>query len=171
MITPSTHSFERREFLGWSLSPLCAALLSAGCVSTQQQPTKTASLSLVSKQEVDQYKDDWKENMVIPLSGDGPSIEVLRPVIKDGKVATPVAIEVRFKAPSGKTIDTSSFKLYYGAFKIDVTDRLLKTVKVSPNGFALDTVDIPKGSHRLVMKINDNDGTAGLREIKFTVDA
>ena len=91
-------------------------------------------------------------------------------MVKQGKVTSPVAIEVRFKPVAGKTIDPASFKLYYGAFKIDVTDRLLKTAKVTPTGFSIDNLDIPAGSHRLVMRVGDDAGAVGIKEIKFTVD-
>ena len=46
----------------------------------------------------------------------------------------------------------------------------LKTAKVTPTGFSIDKVDIPAGSHRLVMKVADDTGAAGIKEIKFTVD-
>jgi hypothetical protein len=127
-------------------------------------------IMLVSAAEVAQYKGDAAENITIPLAGDEPAIEIVRPVVKEGKVASPVAIEVRFKPVTGKTIDPASFKLYYGAFKIDVTDRLLKTAKVTSTGFSIDKVDIPAGSHRLVMRVGDDTGAVGIKEIKFSVD-
>jgi hypothetical protein len=152
-----------------ALVAVCAAGLLAGCIAL---PGISLNLGfmLISAAEVEQYKGDVNENITIPLAGDEPAIEIVRPVVKEGKVASPVAIEVRFKPVSGKTIDPASFKLYYGAFKIDVTDRLLKTAKVTPNGFSIDKVDIPAGSHRLVMKVADDTGAAGIKEIKFTVD-
>jgi hypothetical protein len=152
-----------------ALVAVCAAGLVAGCTAL---PGISLNLGfmLISAAEVEQYKGDVNENITIPLAGDEPAIEIVRPVVKEGKVASPVAIEVRFKPVSGKTIDPASFKLYYGAFKIDVTDRLLKTAKVTPNGFSIDKVDIPAGSHRLVMKVADDTGAAGIKEIKFTVD-
>ena len=127
-------------------------------------------IMLISAAEVEQYKGDAAENITIPLAGDEPAIEIVRPVVKEGKVTSPVAIEVRFKPVQGKSIDPASFKLYYGAFKIDVTDRLLKTAKVTPTGFSIDKVDIPSGSHRLVMRVGDDTGAVGIKEIKFTVD-
>lgn len=130
---------------------------------------QSAHVQLVSVAEVAQFKNDVNENVSIPLAGDEPAIEVVRPAIRDGKVASPVGIEVRFKPVLGKAIDPSSFKLYYGAFKLDVTDRLLKTAKVTASGFSIDNVDIPSGNHRLVMKVSDDAGTVGFKEIKFAV--
>lgn len=152
-----------------ALAAVCAAGLIAGCTAL---PSISLNLGfmLISAAEVEQYKGDVNENITIPLAGDEPAIDIVRPVVKEGKVASPVAIEVRFKPVAGKSIDPASFKLYYGAFKIDVTDRLLKTAKVTSNGFSIDKVDIPAGSHRLVMKVADDTGAAGIKEIKFTVD-
>ena len=151
------------------LLALGAAALLAGCNVMPGSSLNPGTL-LVSAAEVDKFKGDALENITIPLAGDEPSIEVIRPVVKEGKVASPVAIEVRFKPVAGKAIDPASFKLFYGAFKLDVTDRLLKTAKVTPTGFSIDKVDIPAGSHRLVMKVADDTGAAGIKEIKFTVD-
>ena len=145
-----------------------AALL-AGC-NVIPGISLNLGIMLVSAAEVDKYKGDVNESITIPLSGDEPAIEIVRPVVKEGKVASPVAIEVRFKPVAGKTIDPASFKLYYGAFKIDVTDRLLKTAKVTPAGFSIDKVDIPTGTHRLVMRVGDDTGAIGIKEIRFTVD-
>lgn len=148
---------------------LGAAALLAGC-NVIPGVHLNLGIMLVSAAEVDQYKGDASENITIPLSGDEPAIEIVRPVVKEGKVTSPVAIEVRFKPVTGKTIDPATFKLYYGAFKIDVTDRLLKTAKVTPTGFSIDKVEIPSGSHRLVMRVGDDTGAVGIKEIKFTVD-
>ena len=152
------------------LLALGAATLLPGCNAIPSSSLSPGIL-LVSAAEVDKFKGDVNENITIPLAGDEPAIEIIRPVVKEGKVASPVSIEVRFKPVAGKAIDPASFKLYYGAFKLDVTDRLLKTAKVTPTGFSIDKVDIPAGSHRLVMKVADDTGAAGIKEIKFTVEA
>ena len=162
-----TRFFNRRYVTG-ALAVGTAALL-AGC-NAMPGVRLNLGIMLVSAAEVAQFKGDVSENITIPLAGDEPAIEIVRPVVKEGKVASPVAIEVRFKPVPGKAIDPASFKLYYGAFKLDVTDRLLKTARVTPTGFSIDKVDIPAGSHRLVMKVADDTGAAGIKEIKFTVE-
>ena len=151
------------------LLALSTGALLAGCNAIPSVRLNLGIL-LVSTAEVERYKGDVTENITIPLAGDEPAIEIVRPVIKEGKVASPLAIEVRFKPVAGKTIVPASFKLYYGAFKIDVTDRLLKTAKVTPTGFSIDKLDIPAGSHRLVMRVDDDTGAVGIKEIKFSVD-
>ena len=151
------------------LPALGAAALLAGC-NAMPGGSLSPGVILVNAAEVDKYNGDVIENITIPLAGDEPAIEIIRPVVKEGKVTSPVAIEVRFKPVAGKTIDPASFKLYYGAFKLDVTDRLLRTAKVTPTGFSIDKVDIPSGTHRLVMRVGDDTGAVGIKEIRFTVD-
>ena len=159
----------RREVLRCSFTTLVVALVGTGyCTFAAAQAER---LQLVTPEEVAQFKDDAQETLSIPLAGDEPLIEVISPVIKDGKVASPVSIEVRFKAASGKAIDSSTFKIFYGAVKLDVTGRLLKSAKVTNAGFAIDKADIPAGAHRLVMRVSDDSGATGLRELKFTVEA
>ena len=167
--TKAKSNASRRDVLCSSFTTLFAAMVGTGlCTHATAQ---TARFQLVTPEEVAQFKGDAQETLSIPLSGDEPLIEVISPVIKDGKVASPVSIEVRFKPATGKAIDSSTFKIYYGAFKLDVTSRLLKTAKVTNAGFAIDKADIPAGSHRLVMRVSDDAGATGLRELKFTVEA
>ena len=179
MITTTTFcaSFDesassRKKGLSRGAGALLALALSAllgGCTAIPGV-SLNVGIMLVSAAEVDAYKGDALENITIPLAGDEPAIEIVRPVVREGKVASPVAIEVRFKPVAGKSIDPASFKLYYGAFKLDVTDRLLKTAKITASGFLIDKVDVPSGTHRLVMRVGDDTGAVGIKEIKFTVD-
>ena len=162
-------TLSRRLVLRSSFTTLVVALVGTGyCAFAAAQAER---VQLVTPEEVAQFKGDAQETLSIPLAGDEPLIEVISPVIKDGKVASPVSIEVRFKAATGKAIDSSTFKIFYGAFKLDVTGRLLKTAKVTNAGFAIDKADIPAGAHRLVMRVSDDSGATGLRELKFTVEA
>ncbi len=165
LITTPLFSLQRAALL----LVIGAAVFTTGCNAIPGE-SRNLGVMLVSAAEVDRYKNDSLENITIPLAGDEPAIEIVRPVVKEGKVASPVAIEVRFKPVTGKNIDPASFKLYYGVFKIDLTDRLLKTAKVTPTGFSIDKLDIPAGSHRLVMRVGDDTGAVGIKEIKFTVD-
>ena len=165
----ASSNLSRRRVLESSFTTLVIALVGTGyCTFAAAQAER---VQLVTPEEVAQFKGDAQETLGIPLAGDEPLIEVISPVIKDGKVASPVSIEVRFKPAAGKAIDSSTFKIFYGAFKLDVTSRLLKTAKVTNAGFAIDRADIPAGAHRLVMRVSDDSGATGLRELKFTVEA
>jgi hypothetical protein len=162
---PQLPQYELKQVIvSWPLDKEIAA--NAGIAASSCQ---TTPVQLVTVSEVALHKNDGNENVSIPLAGDEPAIEIVRPSIRDGKVATPVGIEVRFKPVSGKAIDPSSFKLYYDSFKVDVTGRLLKTAKVIATGFSIDNVDIPSGNHRLMMKVGDDEGSVGFKQIKFSV--
>lgn len=128
-------------------------------------------IMLISKAEVEQAKDNLSESIVIPLAGDEPVIEIVKPAVQGGKVGSPMAIEVRFKPAQGKKIDPSSFKLYYGAFKLDVTERLLKSAKITATGFSIDNVEIPQGEHRLVLRVSDDAGSSGIKELRVKVES
>ena len=52
-------------------------------------------------------------------------------------------------------IDPATFKVMYGAFKIDITSRITKFVKVTKDGFNLENAQIPPGKHRLTMQVMD----------------
>ena len=179
MITTTTFcaSFDesassRKKGLSRGAGALLALALSAvlgGCTSIPGV-SLNVGVMLVSAAEVETYKSAALESITLPLAGDEPAIDIVRPEVNEGNVASPVAIEVRFKPVPGKANDLASFKLYFGAFKIDVTDRLLKTAKVTPTRFSIDKVDVPSGTNRLVMRVGDDTGAVGIKEIKFTVD-
>jgi hypothetical protein len=146
---------------------LLGAMATAGCAT--QKSVESANVQLVTPGEVAQNESDVAENFSTPLSGDEPIIEVAKPIIVGGKVSSPVSIIVSFKAAAGRLIDPATFKLFYGMFKIDVTERLLKTSKVTADGFSIDKADIPAGSHRLILRVSDDTGAVGLKEIKFKI--
>ena len=137
-----------------------------GCAT---HPSPNANVQLVTPSEVARFENDVNENFSMPLSGDEPLIEVAKPVIVGGKVNSPVSILVSFKAAAGRLINPDSFRLFYGMFKVDVTERLLKSSKVTADGFSIDKADIPAGSHRLIMRVSDDSGVVGMKEIKFKI--
>lgn len=170
-----SHSLEhppRRQLLqALSVAGVSLSLLSlAACESVHPVLQLGIAIMLISKTEVDQIKDNLSENIVIPLSGNEPIIEIIQPSVKSGKVGSPMTIEVKFRAIDGKKIDPSSFKLFYGAFKLDVTERLLKSAKITASGFSIDNVEIPQGEHRLVLRVSDDAGSSGIKELRVKVD-
>ncbi len=148
-----------------------ASLLSLSACENTKPSQLHIAVMLISKTEIEQAKDNLSESIVIPLSGDEPTIEIVKPAVLGGKVGSPMAIEVRFKPAQGKKIDPKSFKLYYGAFKLDVTERLLKTAKITTTGFSIDNVEIPVGEHRLVLRVSDDSGASGIKELRIKVES
>ncbi|HWP11407.1 MAG TPA: hypothetical protein VNN06_06275, partial [Ramlibacter sp.] len=82
---------------------------------------------------------------------------------------SPMAIELVFRAGTDSSIDPASFRVYYGAFKIDITQRLLKNVNVGANGIYVDRAEIPAGSHRLLLQISDTRQRTVTRDLRFVV--
>jgi hypothetical protein len=100
-----------------------------------------------------------------------PSIELLQPQSQaDNKVVSPFPIQVSFKGMSDAPIDPATFKVFYGALKIDITERLTGHVKVTPTGFTLDQAKIPKGKHRLTMQVQDTKQRVAEREVRIAVE-
>jgi hypothetical protein len=99
-----------------------------------------------------------------------PLIAVVDPQTIDKAVKNPFRMEIDFKTQAGARLDFSTFKAYYGAFKIDITDRLLKEATRTSSGLRLSNVNVPSGSHKIVLRIKDDQNRMGERELYFKVE-
>jgi hypothetical protein len=100
-----------------------------------------------------------------------PLIDILKPeAAADIKVKAPFAIAVLFKSQADSAIDPTTFKVMYGAFKIDITSRITKFVKVTKDGFSLENAQIPVGKHRLTMQVMDEKQRVAERELRVEVE-
>lgn len=98
----------------------------------------------------------------------GPRIDIVSPDLA-AALQSPMAILVKFQAAAGAEILPASFRARYGAFRIDITDRLLKATKVTKEGIHVERAELPSGSHRLFLTVEDNAQRTAEREIRFTV--
>jgi len=98
----------------------------------------------------------------------GPRIDIVSPDLA-AALQSPMAILVKFQAAGGAEILPTSFRARYGAFRIDITDRLLKAAKVTKEGIHVERAELPTGSHRLFLTIEDNAQRTAEREVRFTV--
>lgn len=104
---------------------------------------------------------------LMPKSLGGPSIEVLSPVVDDS-LNSPVDIEVKFEAGGSAKIDMSTLKIYYLMFvKKDVTDRILEHAEVGEDFIKASGAKLPKGKHKFLMEISDENNKKSSR--KFIV--
>ena len=100
-----------------------------------------------------------------------PQIDILKPEpAPDLKVKAPFAIAVQFIGQADAAIDPSTFKVMYGALKIDITSRITRFVKVTRDGFALDNAQIPAGKHRLTLQVKDEKQRLAERELRVEVE-
>ena len=99
-----------------------------------------------------------------------PTIQLIDPEGLDKPLKNPVRMEVLFKPQQGALLDFTTFKAYYGTFKIDITQRLLKEAVKTPSSIRLANVDVPSGRHKLLISIKDNLGHTSVKEITFKVE-
>ena len=92
-----------------ALLALALSAVLGGCTSIPGV-SLNVGVMLVSAAEVETYKSAALESITLPLAGDEPAIDIVRPEVNEGNVAFPVAIEVRFKPVPGKANDLASFK-------------------------------------------------------------
>lgn len=129
------------------------------------------AFELVTPEEVSQSQDALMLEAELsepdPL---GPMIQLLDPLSLDLPFKNPFKMEVIFKPQNGSEVDFSTFKAFYGTFKLDITDRLLKEAVKTSSGLRLANVKIPSGRHKLYISIKDNLGHSAAKELAFKVE-
>ena len=128
---------------------------------------------LVSPEEALDYRglQGFEEEPMLRTKAVMPVIDILKPQTGvDIKVKAPFAIEVQFKSQPDAGIVPSTFRVLYGALKLDITSRITKFVKVSEQGFSLENAQIPVGKHRLTLQIQDDKQRLAERELRFEVE-
>lgn len=100
-----------------------------------------------------------------------PLIDLLKPEpVPDLKVKAPFAIAVQFRGQADAPIEPATFRVLYGALKIDITQRITKFVTVTREGFSLDKATIPPGKHRLILQVQDTKQRVAERELRVEVE-
>ena len=96
----------------------------------------------------------------------GPSIKVVSPD-PHGQVKPPFAMKVQFQAHGGSKIDASTVKVtYLKKPSVDLTARLKPGI--SESGIAMDTVNVPAGTHDIKIDVTDADGRTKSEVVSFT---
>jgi hypothetical protein len=128
---------------------------------------------LVSPMEAQEFKgeDGFNEQPALRARAVVPLIDIVKPEpVADLKVKAPFAISVLFKGQSDAAIDPTTFKVMYGALKIDITSRITKFVTVTKEGFSLEDAKIPAGKHRLTLQVMDEKQRVAERELRVEVE-
>jgi hypothetical protein len=103
-----------------------------------------------------------------PVAG-APWIDVVEP--RMGSVITsPTGIQLVFQASASSVVRPETFKVLYGRLRLDITQRLLGAASISAQGIAVKGASLPKGSHRLLLSIEDSLGRQGQRQLDFEVN-
>jgi len=135
--------------------------------------TLAGPLALVTQEEVRaesqaQIKEPPRTRS-LPVPG-APKIHVLQPVIAGAPLHNPIRIELQFSSTSDADIDPGTFRAYYGFLRIDLTERILKNVRVAKSGLKIENAEIPPGKHRLFLRITDSKERATETEVRFVVE-
>ncbi len=99
-----------------------------------------------------------------------PSIRVLTPSLGSGALRSPIRIELAFDAAGDARIDLSSFRVLYGMLRIDLTETIRKNATVTEKGIVAPAAKVPAGAHRLLLRIQDDQGRTGETELRFNVE-
>lgn len=97
-----------------------------------------------------------------------PQIELIAPDLKR-PVSVPAKIEVRFRSIAPAEPRPETFRVQYGAFRLDITQRLLGVAKVTKEGINVSEAVLPAGRHQLLLTLTDTLGRESQQFISFMV--
>ena len=127
------------------------------------------STFLVSEEEM--VRSNSNKTFFYPktvVSPDAPKIELVSPKL-DSAISSPTQIQLKFLPKNPATTKPETFRILYGTFQIDITERLLKVATVTPQGINVPEAKLPNGKHKLVLNVQDSDGRLGSRLIEFEI--
>ena len=100
---------------------------------------------------------------------DAPRIEVASPNLT-GPLASPTPIQLNFEAAAPAAVKPETFRVLYGAFGIDITQRLLGAAKLNAQGISVQEASLPSGKHKLQLSVEDSLGRKGVRVLEFQIN-
>ena len=105
-----------------------------------------------------------------PADPMAPQITIVDPDAIDKVIKNPFAMEVLFKSKDGNPVDFKSFQALYGSLKLDITSRLMKEAVKTSAGIKLSNVNVPSGTHRILLRIKDSQNRLAEKELFFKVE-
>ncbi|NBR32689.1 MAG: hypothetical protein EBT84_11080 [Sphingomonadaceae bacterium] len=97
-----------------------------------------------------------------------PQISLVSPDVSK-PVGAPTPIELRFLVTPPAEVRPETFRVLYGAFRIDITQRLLGVAKVTKDGISVGEAVLPSGRHQLALMITDSLGRETQSVVSFSV--
>ena len=105
----------------------------------------------------------------IVVDPSAPRIEITAPNINE-PLFSPTKIHLHFEATEPSAIKPETFRVLYGAFGIDITQRLLSVAKLSAQGISVQEANLPSGKHKLQLSVADSLGRRGVRVIEIQIN-
>ena len=105
-----------------------------------------------------------------PADPMAPQITIVDPDSIDKAIKNPFTMEVLFKSKDGNPVDFKSFQALYGSLKLDITSRLMKEAVKTSTGIKLSNVNVPSGTHRILLRIKDSQNRLAEKELFFKVE-
>lgn len=99
-----------------------------------------------------------------------PTIEIISPDNLSIPIKNPFLMEITFITKDGNSLDINTFRAFYGAFKIDITQRLLKQAIRTAKGLKLHNVNVPSGTHNITLTVKDKNMYTVEKQFKFRVE-
>jgi hypothetical protein len=99
-----------------------------------------------------------------------PAIEIVSPDNLSIPIKNPFLMEITFIPKTGNSVDLNTFRAFYGALKIDITERLMKQAIRTATGLKLHNVNVPSGTHNITLTVKDKNMHTVEKQIKFRVE-
>lgn len=103
-----------------------------------------------------------------PVPG-APVIEVIAPRL-NAPITSPSSIQLQFQSSAPSGVRPETFRVLYGRLRLDITQRLLSATTITAQGITVKEASLPKGSHRLLLSIEDTEGRQGQKVLEFEVN-
>lgn len=109
--------------------------------------------------------------MIVPRSTPQPGAPQIALVTPDVSkpVGAPTPVEVRFVGTAPAEVKPETFRVLYGSFRIDITQRLLGVAKVTKEGINVSEAVLPAGRHQLLLSIKDSLDRETVQVVSFVV--
>jgi hypothetical protein len=103
-----------------------------------------------------------------PAAPGAPRVNLLAPNLS-AAIPSPTPIRVSFEAAAPASIEPETFKVRYGAFRLDITGRITAASKVTAEGIDVTEAALP-GLAPALHRDQDSMGRVGERVVAFVVE-
>lgn len=149
---------------------LCLAVLYACAVLAPAGPAWCGELITAEEAQASQGAVLMRPVDETPTNPQGPVIAVVDAEALAQPVKNPFSMEILIQAQRDAEVNFASFKAFYGAFRIDITERLLKEASKTLTGLKIAQVQVPSGRHKILLRVSDTKGRTAEKEIAFKVE-